>query len=388
VNDPAPAPAPVLLAVSVVPVWPVENGFALRAHTLLSELSQRWNVVLAAPMPGTAPEDFAHMRHLEPLPISSRWAHLPANHDPRRSSGIVRALVRRWQPSAALFLHGAEHLAFGMPELPPSVSDHVDCLTLAAAESLGRRRRFRTRVAALRDVWQAARFERAVVRRMSCTIAAGERDAAALRRLGGRRTVVMIPNGVDPAPTSCWSARAREPTVIFTGILDYGPNTDAACFLARRVWPLVHDIRPDARLRIAGRRPPAAVRDLGSPPFVTVHADVEDMRAALQHAWLAVAPMRLGSGVKNKVLEAWGAGRAVVMTPRAVNGLPLPPGHADLVAASATDLAARIVELLDDPSRLKCLGETAHAFARAHLTWPLMAGRVSEVLAMAATTPK
>jgi glycosyltransferase involved in cell wall biosynthesis len=176
--------------------------------------------------------------------------------------------------------------------------------------------------------------------------------------------------------------------VIFTGILDYGPNTDAARFLARQVWPRVRDVRPDARLRIAGRRPPAGVRDLADPPFVTVHADIDDMRGALQHAWLAVAPMRQGWGVKNKVLEAWAAGRAVVMTPRAVNGLPLPPGHAALVASSAPELATRILELLDDLPRLKCLGETAHAFTRAHLTWPLMAFRVSETLAGVAAAPK
>ena len=382
------AAAPVLLAVSVVPVWPVENGFSLRALALLSELSRRWDVVLATPMAGAPPAALARLRHLEPLPITTRWAHLPANHDPRRLVGIVRQLVGHWHPPVALFLHGAEHIAFGLPELPPAVSDHVDCLTLAAAESLRRRRRLRNRLAGIRDLWQAARFERALVRRMTYTIAAGARDAAALRRLGRRNTVTVIPNGVDVTPTSCWSARTREPTVLFTGILDYGPNTDAACFLARHVWPRVRDVRPDARLRIAGRRPPAAVRDLADAPFVTVHPDVDDMRTMLQQAWLAVAPMRRGSGVKNKVLEAWGAGRAVVMTPHAVNGLPIPPGHEALIAASASELAERILTLLEDPSHLKCLGETAHAFARAHLSWPGMSARVSELLAMASAAPK
>jgi len=130
------------------------------------------------------------------------------------------------------------------------------------------------------------------------------------------------------------------------------------------------------------------VRDLADAPFVTVHPDVDDMRTMLQQAWLAVAPMRRGSGVKNKVLEAWGAGRAVVMTPHAVNGLPIPPGHEALIAASASELAERILTLLEDPPHLKCLGETAHAFARAHLSWSGMSARVSELLSMASAAPK
>jgi hypothetical protein len=62
VNDSA--AAPVLLAVSVVPVWPVENGFTLRALALLSELSRRWDVVLATPMAGAPPAALARLRHL------------------------------------------------------------------------------------------------------------------------------------------------------------------------------------------------------------------------------------------------------------------------------------------------------------------------------------
>jgi glycosyltransferase involved in cell wall biosynthesis len=76
------------------------------------------------------------------------------------------------------------------------------------------------------------------------------------------------------------------------------------------------------------------------------------------------------------------------MTPHAVNGLPIPPGHEALIATSASELAERIVTLLEDPPHLKCLGETAHAFARAHLSWAGMSARVSELLAMASAAPK
>src|SRR6185295_14547642 len=80
---------------------------------------------------------------------------------------------------------------------------------------------------------------------------------------------------------------------------------------------------PGARLVLAGRRPTSSVVALGEVEGVEVHGNVPEMSAELREAWLAVAPMRLGAGIKNKVLEAWAAARPVVMTRIAANGLTL-----------------------------------------------------------------
>ena len=376
---------PTLLVVSVVGIWPVTSGFQLRAAEVVRRLTSRWDLVLATPGADQLPDAFAGVRARVPLPVTSPWPHLPANHDPAGLSGPLCELVERWRPAAVLFLCGSEYLADALPPDVPTVSDHVDCLAIAALESWHDAKGVRARARVLQDAWRMARFERTLVRRMDRTIVAGERDAKLLRRMGGGAPH-MLPNGVETSAEVCWDARTEWPSVSFSGVLDYPPNADAARFLVREVWPTVRHAHSTAELRLIGRRPGHEVRALTREPGVSLHANVPDMAQSLRATWLAVAPMRRGSGVKNKVLEAWAAGRAVVMTPRAVNGLALPPGHEGLVAEGATALADAIVSLLHAPGRLGTLGADALAFTRTHYSWSGMADRIHELLLEAVQT--
>ena len=76
--------------------------------------------------------------------------------------------------------------------------------------------------------------------------------------------------------------------------------------------PLVRARVPAARLRLVGARPAAAVRRLTELEGVELAADVPEMAAELQRAAVAVLPSFSGSGIKNKVLEAFCVGLPVV----------------------------------------------------------------------------
>jgi glycosyltransferase involved in cell wall biosynthesis len=91
--------------------------------------------------------------------------------------------------------------------------------------------------------------------------------------------------------------------------------------------------------------------------------------------------MLSGSGVKNKVLEAWAAGRPVVMTPLASNGLEPTPQLAELVARSPDALAARIIDLLTHPGRRMALGDASLELARQRYAWSGAATRLSGIIA-------
>ncbi len=140
-------------------------------------------------------------------------------------------------------------------------------------------------------------------------------------RFGGPSVAHAIPNGValdyfrEPTPPP------PESGCVFVGALDYRPNVDAACWFCRDVWPEIHRRRPDARLRLVGRRPVAAVRALSAVPGVEVVGQVSDVRPYLAEAAVAVNPLRIARGLQNKVLEAMAMGKAVVASPQALAGL-------------------------------------------------------------------
>ena len=90
-------------------------------------------------------------------------------------------------------------------------------------------------------------------------------------------------------------------------------------------------------------------------------------------------PMRTGSGLKNKILEAWSAGTPAAMTPMATNGLAGVPPEL-LLTAEGSALSELIVSLLKDPARRQALGVTARATAERHFSWKNKADALHSLL--------
>jgi glycosyltransferase involved in cell wall biosynthesis len=186
------------------------------------------------------------------------------------------------------------------------------------------------------------------------------------RRLGGRQgTVVVCPNGWDssaplpPAPT---------PTVAFVATMGWPPNTDAALWLGRDIWPDVRRRVPGARLLLVGRDPPTAVREMASES-VEVSGSVADVVPYMAQTRVAVAPLRSGGGTRLKILEALGAGRPVVATSVGVDGLEDLVGRGVVVGDDARTIADALVALLEDAPRATALGALGHDAVAGDHSW-------------------
>ncbi|HEV7596316.1 MAG TPA: glycosyltransferase family 4 protein [Gemmatimonadaceae bacterium] len=373
---------PTLLAVSPVPPWPATDGMSLRVSKMLEELAKKWSIVLACP-PGGASGVAAGVPLAAEIRLarSGAWMYLPSQYDVRPVVNAITEAIRVHQPSVAILWGGMEYLHHEIQEMPPTVSDRVDCMTLSAWRMLLHARGPAMRWRRLSHLVYVARYEFRMRRDSAGTVVVGDTDAKVLRRIGVRN-VHVIPNGVD-VPTVALVRRATRPTVMFTGVLSYQPNADAVMHFADDIWPLVQSRLPDAVFQIVGRSPSKETIALGSRSGVEVHADVESVQASLAQAWLAVAPMRTGSGLKNKILEAWSVGTPAVMTPIATNGLVGAPTSL-LLTAEGTALASLVVDLLTDPERLAELGALARVTALKNFSWKSQAAALDAILDRAA----
>jgi glycosyltransferase involved in cell wall biosynthesis len=152
------------------------------------------------------------------------------------------------------------------------------------------------------------------------------------------------------------------PSVLFVGYYRHPPNADAARWLVDEIFPRVRAECPGARLVLAGAElPPDVAASAGDG--VQVAGPVADLEAELERAAVVVAPLRSGGGARVKVLEALGAGKAVVATPLAVEGIEVPTGEVLRVASSTDDLVREIVALLRDSELRSRLGAAAYAWA-------------------------
>ncbi|MEA2763276.1 MAG: polysaccharide biosynthesis protein PslH [Gemmatimonadaceae bacterium] len=363
-----PETRPTLLAISPVPPWPPRDGMALRVSRLLQELSPRWSIVLICPAGGeSSAENGVSLSAEINVDRASPWMYLPSQYDVRPFVKTVAETIRAHRPTVALFWGGMEYLRDAISDMPVSVSDRVDCMTLAAWRSLIRARGYAELRRQVSHFAHVTRYEFQMRRVSAATVVVGDADAKVLSRIIGVRNVQVIPNGVD-VPVTDGTKRALRPTVMFTGVLSYQPNIDAVLYFADEIWPSVRARIPDAVFQIVGRSPTPEIAELGSRAGIELVADVKSVQVCLAEAWLAVAPMRTGAGIKNKILEAWSVGTPVVMTPIATNGLTQAAPEL-LLAAEGAELATLVIDLLLDPKRRASLGDLALSTAKSAFSW-------------------
>jgi polysaccharide biosynthesis protein PslH len=319
--------------------------------------------------------------------LPRRGVTYPWRFDQTELRATLDRVVRNYRHDRALVWAGAEALWFGRSDLPRAVVDIIDCNPLEFWRGFLSYHDLRQRYRALREIAVATRFARRTVRSYAATVCVGDADARWLRWIGGRDTVHVVPNGVDIPPLDSITAEAAEPTLSFTGALDYQPNIEAVLFAAQAIWPRVHKATPDARFVIAGRNPAPEVIALAGLANIDIAADVPDMIPVLGRSWVSIAPMRSGVGIKNKVLEAWACARPVVLSKLATNGLIVPTDHAGLVATTADAMAASIVALFNDSGERHRLGQSARQNVQDHFTWAGTADALDALLRQNATSP-
>src|SRR5512145_3328973 len=142
--------------------------------------------------------------------------------------------------------------------------------------------------------------------------------------LGPRPGSQVIPIGVDHQYWHRKGPASRSPCIAFTGVMNYAPNEDAALYLIDKIMPLVRRALPQLEVLIVGRDPsPALMQKARQSAHVTVTGFVDDMRPYLERAAVFAAPLRYGSGIQNKILEAMAMAVPVITTSIAADGLRL-----------------------------------------------------------------
>ncbi len=220
------------------------------------------------------------------------------------------------------------------------------------------------------------RFERAVCQQADCVLAVSDEDAAALKHF--RTNIAVIPNGIF---TEQYANNPEEldlgPHVLtFTGKMDYRPNVDAMLWFTDEVLPLIKQQVPDARLYIVGQKPHARLEVLRDIEQVFLTGWVPEIHPFLSATTVYVAPLRMGSGTRLKILEAMAAGCAVAATSLAAAGLPEDARKTLLIADTAPELAQAINNLLQNADQRQQLGEAAQAVVHKHYDWSVLIPRL------------
>jgi glycosyltransferase involved in cell wall biosynthesis len=188
----------------------------------------------------------------------------------------------------------------------------------------------------------------------------------------------VVPNCVDLEYFSPGRDEPEDGQIVFTGLLTYRPNLDAARHLVDDILPRIREQHPGVTLTIVGG---GGATDLDAlrRPGVTVTGWVTDVRPYVRRASVVVAPLRIGSGTRLKVVEGLAMAKPMVSTTVGCEGIDVHPGVHLLVADAPDDFAQAVVLLLRDRALGERLGAAGQRLARDHYAWEGAAGQLAEL---------
>jgi len=372
-----------VLALSYeTPAYPAAGGPS-RQSALLEPLAQRHRIrVLSTggpPVFGSMPEG-VEIRLIDPGPpaslpneswfrrnarhyfVGGPWLYVLALHHVRALSAALHEEIRSFEPDLVVVEH--EELAPLLDRVPRGVPTALVLhnVLLEVQWQNRRRRQAWGSFKAWMELFVLAREERRALKKATVTVVVSELSAQLAHALRRSAHTALIPNCVNTSYFRREGPRAGRPVIVMTASYHYPPNQVGAREMLERVFPTVRAQIPDAELRLVGQQMPPWLEALAkSTSGARAVGAVNDVRPHLQDAWVAVAPLRLGSGSPLKVLEALSMEVPVVATPRVQKSLGLSAAEGLTTADRPDDLARAIAGLLSEPDRIARLGEAGRA---------------------------
>lgn len=183
-----------------------------------------------------------------------------------------------------------------------------------------------------------------------------------------KNSVVVIPNGVDFEEFKT-SHQPKKYDIIFTGNMSYTPNVLAAEYLATEILPQIHKYKPEVNLLLCGANPAPKVKALANK-YVIVTGWVDKITPYYDCSRIFVAPMQIGTGLQNKILEAMSIQLPCVCSPLATK--PLLNAIAGDVFFECNTTSAYvdvILHLLENEDKAMEMGKTAYEYVKNNYNW-------------------
>ncbi|SHH26822.1 glycosyltransferase [Thermosipho atlanticus] len=180
--------------------------------------------------------------------------------------------------------------------------------------------------------------------------------------------IKIIPMGVSRALLGMENDESDENIITFIGKMDYLPNVDAVVYFTKEILP---EIDYDVKLYIIGTNPNKAVLNLQkkySNVFVTGY--IENPYKLMARSKIVIAPIRIGAGIQNKILEGMALGKPVVTFKERIKAFENIKNFQDVFAVnSSEEFVEAINSLLKNKTLRLEIGKNARNYIKENYTW-------------------
>lgn len=237
----------------------------------------------------------------------------------------------------------------------------------------------------LREAFALKQYEVNTILKYNAAVLCSGTDKTFLENIANRQldNIRIIPNVVDLNDFPEGQNRKkteRSYNIVFSGLMDRYVNADAALFFLKKIFPLIKSKIPMAKFFIVGPNPPSSVKKHAHEDNIAVTGYVKDISEYIKKADIIVSPVRIGSGSRNKILQAMAMGKPVVSTSIGAEGLNAVSGVHLFISDTPDDFAGRIIELLNNEELQRKIGENARKLVEQDYSLPVMRKKIEDLL--------
>ncbi len=385
----------ILFVTSRFP-FPLEKGDKLRSYHFLKELSRHCDVTLVSLSEKKIRKD--HIEEIRNIIKTVYVFRLPLLT--RYFNTFMSLFMKRPLQAGYFFSRKARKNIHKI--ITDTKPDHVICQLLRTALysselgisklidfqdvfSYGVRRRlavtkFPMNIVLMIEYKKLISFEKKMFLKFNHSMIISDADRE-LMPVAEKNKIHIVSNGVDHEyfNPDLFQNTTKKWDLLFTGNLGYPPNVDCAVFLAKKVLPLIREKYPEIRLVLAGASPHGVVQKLASENVI-VTGWVNDMREWYAGSRFFVAPMQIGTGLQNKLLEAMSMGLPCVTSTLANESLDAKPEKDVLIADTPEDVASQIFRLMEENTLAESLSRNGKQFVRNQFSWQVQAAKILQIL--------
>lgn len=364
--------------------YPLEKGDKLRAFNQIKQLAKHHDIILCALNDNAKVNEQQAFQALQPYCQSINFIKISK---PQILFGIIRAFLKGLPMQCGYFYNKKAArkidllIAKHQPEMLYGqllrVSEYIRHKDLPKALdyqdvfSYGMKRRrdianFLTRPVYNMEYKRLCRYEAAIFDDFDVKTIISEPDRDLIPH-PKKDEIFIIPNGVDH---DFFKPQQQEKKydIVFTGNMSYAPNVNAVDYLANEILPVVWKQLPETKMYIAGASPDPKVKKAACDRII-VSGWLDDIRDAYAQSRVFIAPMRIGTGLQNKLLEAMSMGLPAITSPLANASLGAKPDEEILVGSNAEEMAQHIITLLTDKEKASRIAQAGFEFTNRVYDW-------------------
>jgi sugar transferase (PEP-CTERM/EpsH1 system associated) len=385
----------LLVILSRLP-YPLEKGDKLRAFHQLKELSRRHEIVLCC-LTDKPPAD----EHVERVKSICRELHVFTLSKWRIYLNLIGAVFSKKPFQVHYFYQRRIHKPIQriISEFHP---DHIFCQLIRTAEyakheynypktidyqdafSKGMERRAERASFPWRELfnWERRRlvaYENITFEYFENKVIISEEDRRYIYH-PEREDIRVITNGIDTDFFAPDHSSQPAYDLVFVGNMSYAPNVETALYIVEKVLPILREKIPDISLLIAGASPVKRIAALGKNRGVTVKAGLKDIREAYAAGRIFFAPMLIGTGLQNKLLEAMSMQKPCVTSVLANRALGGTHGENILVGDAPEVYADLIAKLLENNDLCRNLGKKGREYVASRFSWSASGHELERVM--------